>query len=257
MSITPHQDTIISIQQVSFGYTTERVLEDITFNIHRGDYLGVIGPNGGGKTTLLKLLLGLLQPNSGSISIFGHPPLAISKQGKLGYVPQKVATIDSRFPSTVEEIVLMGRYAKRGLLKRITAEDHTKANQALEQVDMLPYRKRLIGDLSGGQQQRVFIARALATEAEVLLLDEPTVGVDIQNQELFYKLLHTLNVDLGLTLIIVSHDIDIIAKETTELACINKHLTYHGDASAFLKQPNFTQQLYGKNVQFINHHHTS
>lgn len=241
-----HSENIIEIKDVSFGYGETPVLKNITLTIHRGDYVGIVGPNGGGKTTLLKVMLGLLKPSSGEIKL--------SSKAIIGYVPQKAINFDSLFPATVYEVVEMGRYGKKGLFKRLKTEDHKIIKKSLEHVSMLEYKDRLIGDLSSGQQQRVFIARALAGQPEVIFLDEPTVGVDVKTQEEFYTLLKQLNQQLGLTLILVSHDIDVIAAEATELACINQTLVYHGEPSEFIKG-DYLQKLYGKNIRLILHDH--
>ncbi|MBI5728796.1 MAG: metal ABC transporter ATP-binding protein [Candidatus Magasanikbacteria bacterium] len=249
-----HSKNIIEVQGVSFGYTNELALKNIDLNVHAGDYLGIIGPNGGGKTTLLKIMLGLLQPTEGSVKLFGQPMEKFKAWPRIGYVPQKAVQFDAAFPATVEEVVAMGRAARRGLLHPLTQMDREKITNALVQVDLAAERKRLIGDLSGGQQQRVFIARALAGEPEVIFLDEPTAGVDVKAQEQFYALLKKFNQTLGLTLLLVSHDIDVVANEATELACINQALVYHGAPQAFVKG-DYLNQLYGKETKFILHDH--
>jgi zinc transport system ATP-binding protein len=249
-----HTKNIIEIKNISFGYTEEEILKNITLNIHQGDYVGMIGPNGGGKTTLLKIMVGLLKPQKGEVRLFGTPLRKFKQWSKIGYVPQKAINFDIKFPATVEEVVLMGRFAKRGLLRRVTREDKKKVAKVLEQVDMLAFRKRLIGDLSGGQQQRVFIARALVCDPEVIFLDEPTAGIDVKNQEQFYNLLSTLNSKYNLTLILISHDIDVVAHEATELACINQSLVYHGSPKEFIKG-DYLKNLYSKEVKFILHDH--
>lgn len=252
MSNIDHTQNIIEIDKVSFSYTDETVLKNISLNIHQGDYLGIIGPNGGGKTTLLKIMLGLLIPQSGTVKLFGQDINHFKDWSKIGYVPQKAAAFDPHFPLTVEETVAMGRYAKRGLLRFPNKLDRQKVDEALQKVDMDKFKKRLIGDLSGGQQQRVFIARALAAEPEVIFLDEPTAGVDIKAQEEFYLLLEKLNQELNLTLVLVSHDIDVVASETTEVACINRTLIYHGSPKQFIKEDYLTR-VYGKGLKFILH----
>lgn len=249
-----HAENIIELEHISFAYSGEEVLHDISLHLHRGDFLGVIGPNGGGKTTLLKIMLGLLTPSHGTVRLFGQPLKEFRDWKKIGYVPQKATNFDKSFPATVREVVSMGRYAQRGLVHFLTREDYAAVDQALEQVEMGQYRNRLIGDLSGGQQQRVFIARALASQPEVILLDEPTVGVDVQTQEEFYALLQKLNSDLALTLVLVSHDIDVVAHEATEIASINRTLIYHGPPKEFLKE-NYFADAYGKGLRFILHSH--
>ena len=249
-----HTKTIIEIKNVSFSYNGEPVLEDINLNIHKGDYLGIIGPNGGGKTTLLKIMLGLLKPTKGSVLFFGCDVYCFKEWSRVGYVSQKAVQFDSNFPATVYEVVRMGRIAKRGLLHTFNKQDDEIVETALKQVEMWEYKDSLIGDLSGGQQQRAFIARALANEPEVILLDEPTVGVDVKTQEQFYNLLKKLNKELHITLILVSHDIDVVAHEVTEIACINKTLVYDNNPKEFLKHEGL-EKLYGDQVTFILHNH--
>ncbi len=253
MQIT-HNQNIIEIKDVSFSYGKEEVLKNINLDIHKGDYLGIIGPNGGGKTTLVKIILGLLKPVSGTVHLFGQDICCFTNWSKIGYVPQKITRNDVNFPVTVEEVVSMGRIGKRGLFNKLNEEDKNYVKQALRQVEMWDYRNKLIGDLSGGQEQRVFIARALAGNPEVILLDEPTVGVDVKIQNEFYGLLKKLNQQLKLTLILVSHDIDVVAHETTELACVNKTLIYDRNPKDFFKN-NGLKKLYGQHMKFILHNH--
>src|SRR6266498_2848852 len=229
-----HTINIIELDRVCFAYTNDEVIKDVSLEIHKGDYVGIIGPNGGGKSTLLKIMLGLLTPTDGAVKLFGHDIRSFRDWSKIGYVPQKTS-FDNNFPVTVEEVVMMGRYGKLGLFYMPTQKDKKKVEEVLTQVEMLEYRTRQISDLSGGQQQRVFIARALATEPEVIFLDEPTVGVDVKTQKQFYNLLRKLNRELALTLVLASHELDIVAHESTELAYINRTLEYYGDPNEFLK----------------------
>jgi len=240
-----HTNTIIELTNVSFSYGEDRVVENITLAIHKGDYLGIIGPNGGGKSTLLKLILGLLTPTSGTISLYGKPIKHFKDWLKIGYVSQHVTHIDPNFPMTVEEVVNMGRYPKVGMFRMLSPKDKDIAKESMKQVSMYEYKDRLIGDLSGGQQQRVFIARALAGQPEIIVLDEPTVGVDVKTQQQFYTLLQELNTQLGLTLVLVSHELDIVAHESTEIAYINKSLVYHGTPKQFMAS-DYVEKLSGK-----------
>ncbi len=249
-----HQKNIIEVDNVSFSYGEVEVLKNITLAIHQGDYISLIGPNGGGKTTLLKIMLGLIKPQSGQIKLFGKKILDFKDWSKLGYVPQKAINFDPLFPVTVREVVSMGRYGKKGLLSWLRKIDQKIINTALQQVEMDQHSDRLIGNLSSGQQQRVFIARALAGEPEVIFLDEPTVGVDIKTQEEFYSLLTNLNNKLNITLILVSHDVDVISHKVTELACLNQTMIYHGEPKKFMKG-NYLENLYGKNARLVDHQH--
>lgn len=239
-----HTHTIIELDNVSFAYTNEEVIKEVTLQIHKGDYVGLIGPNGGGKSTLLKLMLGVLKPTKGTVRLFGQDLKHFKDWSKIGYVPQKTY-FDINFPVTVEEVVAMGRYGKRGMFHFPTREDAQKVQQALDQVEMREFGNRQIGDLSGGQQQRVFIARALVVEPEVIFLDEPTVGVDVKTQQQFYELLRKLNGELDLTLVLISHELDVIAHESTELGYINRTLEYYGNPETFLKGEYF-HELIGK-----------
>ncbi len=240
-----HNKNIIEIRDLSFSYGENKVLDSVNLDIHSGDYLGIIGPNGGGKTTLLKLILGLLTPTSGSIS---------KKIHSVGYVAQKATTFDTNFPITVREVVAMGRIGHLGLFHGATAKDKELIDWALDQVDLKEFQNKLIGNLSGGQQQRAFIARALAQKPEIIFLDEPTSGVDTFSQEQFYKLLKKMNRDLDITLVLVSHDIDVVTAEVTEVACINQGLIYHGSPEGFVKEEHLGK-LYTNGVKFIVHSH--
>ncbi len=244
-----HDTPIISLENISFSYNSEQVIKDVSLVIHKGDYVGIVGPNGGGKSTLIKLMLGLLRPKKGSITIFGDDVRKFKNWHKVGYVPQKTY-FDNNFPVTVQEAVGMGRYGKIGLFKFPSKIDREKVEKALSHVEMLEYKNRRISDLSGGQQQRVFIARALAAEPEVIFLDEPTVGVDVKTQKNFYELLRKLNQDLSLTLVLASHELEVLAHESTELGYINRTLEFYGNPKDFLKGKYF-KELVGKTI--INH----
>lgn len=253
MPAVDHATNSIEVSHVSFSYGENEVLHDITFEIHKGDYLGMVGSNGAGKTTLLKIMLGLLTPTSGAVKLFGADARNFKEWSKIGYVPQKALSFDAYFPATVEEVVLMGRYAKRGLARRITAEDRMAVERALKTADMWSYRDRLIGDLSGGQQQRVFIARALATSPEILFLDEPTTGVDAKSQDEFYALLRKLNQESQVTIVLVSHDIDRVLREAMHVACIDKTLVCHGSPEAYLHAS--AALAADKREEAYTHHH--
>ncbi|HSX28224.1 MAG TPA: metal ABC transporter ATP-binding protein [Candidatus Saccharimonadales bacterium] len=245
---------LIALSNVSFRYGHTPVLDQINLEIHKGEYVGVIGPNGGGKTTLLKLILGLLHPQEGTVELFGKPTHQFKEWPRIGYVSQHVTNLDTRLPITVAEVVALGRVGRIGLLHFAGKKDRQAVEDALHKVDMWPLRHRLLSELSGGQQQRVFIAKALASEPEVLLLDEPTVGIDVPSQEAFYRLLAKLNTQEKLTLVMVSHDIDVVVNEVTRVACINETLIYHGAPKEFMEKE-YMANLYGKGRKFILHNH--
>lgn len=214
---------VVDLHHIYFSYDDIPVLDDINITVEQYDFLSIIGPNGGGKTTILKIILGLLEPNKGTVTVFGTSPKRARKY--VGYVPQYL-TFDFEFPINVMDVVLMGRLGKRGIGKRYSKDDIDAANRALKKVGMEDYKNRQIGDLSGGQRQRVFIARALSSEPKLLLLDEPVTGVDTTWQLNFYELLRDLNKEI--TIIMVTHDVGIVSAYIDKIACINKKLYYHG-----------------------------
>lgn len=224
---------VVCLKQVSFNRGPRRILDDITFCIDQGIFLGVIGPNGGGKTTLLKLILGVLPVQAGKIEIFGHN-LAYTRADRalIGYVSQR-SDVDQNFPATALDVVLMGAVAKVGLFRRIPAETRDRAMALLERVGIADLADRPIGRMSGGQQQRVYIARALINDPRLLILDEPTVGLDSASQKNFLHLVENLKSELGLTVIMVSHDVGQLAYYADQIACLNRRLHFH-DRSAML-----------------------
>jgi zinc transport system ATP-binding protein len=236
---------IVRLEDVSVKYGEVKALEDVNLSIVQHDFLGIIGPNGGGKSTLLKVILGLVKPISGSVSIFGKPPEQARSQ--IGYVSQHPA-FDRDFPASVWDVVMMGRYSNAGLFRRYSNEDRAAAEKALTQVDMLGYRENQIGRLSGGQQQRIFVARALVAAPKLLLLDEPTASIDTTMQTEFYELLEELK--KSLTIVMVSHDIGAVSIYVDKIACLNGHLYYHGSKEI---TPEILEATYKCPVQLIAH----
>jgi len=222
VKIVQERQEVVAIRHLWAGYEGEQVLEDVNLSVHELDFVGLIGPNGGGKTTLIKVLLGLLPAMRGEVQIMGMPV----KKGRryVGYVPQ-VVRFDREFPINVWDVTCMGRLGRRRLLQRYTAEDNEVVAQALEQVDMIDLRDRPIGELSGGQRQRVYIARALAAQPRVLLLDEPTASIDPQVSTSIYELLQQLNDHV--TILMISHDMGAISSYVKTVGCLNRHLFYH------------------------------
>ena len=220
---------VIEVEGVSYSYDGKAdALAGVSLCVERGQYLGLIGPNGGGKTTLLRVMLGLLAPREGSVRLFGTDVRRFREWPRIGYVSQRATAFDPLFPVTVREVALMGRYARRGLFRRLTLEDRKKADEALEGVEMLGLADRRMSDLSGGQKQRVFLARALASEPDVVALDEPTTGVDHVTEEEFYRILGALNRERGMTLVLVSHDLERVAREASCVAVVDGTLRYYG-----------------------------
>ncbi len=216
---------IVEIDHVTFSYNGEPVLHDVSMVIRHGDFIAMIGPNGGGKTTLLKLTLGLLTPMQGEIRINGLPPHKAS--ACIGYVPQNVH-INSSFPITAMDVVLMGKLEPGKRWARKSADNRKQALAALERMEMAALANRKIGELSGGQRQRVFIARALVTRPQLLVLDEPTAGIDTRGQADFFKMLKELNREIAV--LVVSHDLLVVSRYVKSVACVNKRLHYHDQA---------------------------
>lgn len=217
--------SIIEIKNLDFAYTGEPILASINLTVKSKDFLAVIGPNGGGKTTLLKLMLGLLTPDRGTVLINGKRPG--NAASSIGYVPQNVH-MNQNFPISALDVVLMGAFDPKKRFRRNQAKYRTAALDALERLEMGNYSNKKIGTLSGGQRQRVLIARALVSKPELLLLDEPTASIDTKGQADFYELLARLNKDI--TILVVSHDLLVISRYVNAVACINKRLHYHDQA---------------------------
>lgn len=244
--------SIISIKELSFRYTSEPVLDGVNLDLSKGDYIGLVGPNGSGKSTLVKSLLGLLPPQSGSIELFGQPIAQFSEWHRIGYVPQHVFRGDRAFPATVREVVESGHMRENTILCQLGIRKCEPITEALETagVDHLVHRR--IGELSGGERQRVFIARALVSHPELLILDEPTAGIDQTAQEAFYDLLETLNRKRGITILLISHDLEVIAHEAKTAVCLNHRVIYSGPAAA-LHDESVVRRLFGARI----HHEPS
>jgi zinc transport system ATP-binding protein len=216
---------IVEIKALDFAYNREAVLQDVNLTVQPRDFIAIIGPNGGGKTTLLKLILGLLTPGRGAVRVDGQPPHKAS--ACIGYVPQDVH-MNRDFPITAIDVVLMGKRDPKKRWVRKTAANRREALEALDRLEMAAHADKKIGTLSGGQRQRVFIARALVTQPKLLLLDEPTASIDTKGQADFYRLLRELNHEI--TILVVSHDLLVVSRYVKSVACVNKRLHYHDQA---------------------------
>lgn len=236
---------VIKLSNIYVNYGKNNILENINLKVKELDFIGIIGPNGGGKTTLLKTLLGLIIPQSGKISIMNYP---VSQGRKyIGYVPQ-VLEFDRCFPILVEDVVRMGRLSKSRLFRRYNCQDEKIITHCLAQVGMVELRRRPIGELSGGERQRVYIARALASQPRILLLDEPTANVDSKIQNSIYELLKELNEYM--TILLISHDLGVISTYVKTIACLNRTLYYHQDK---LITPEMIQKTYQCPIDLIAH----
>ena len=216
---------IVKIRDLDFAYNGEPVLQEVNLSVRRPDFMAIIGPNGGGKTTLLKLILGLLKPDRGTVRVDGKSPQKAA--AAVGYVPQDVH-INRNFPVTALDVVLMGTIDPAERRPRRPATARRDALEALDHMEMAAHAHRKIGLLSGGQRQRVFIARALVTRPKLLLLDEPTASIDTKGQADFYRLLRELNREI--TIMVVSHDLLVVSRYVKSVACVNKRLHHHDQA---------------------------
>lgn len=223
-------DTIIELSTVDFGYTAANVVEDISLSIDAGEYVAVVGPNGSGKSTLMKLMLGLLRPGTGEARLFDEPSHAFDDGSRIGYVAQHAST-SKEMPITVREVVKMGRFPHVGF-GRLSDEDWEIVDRSLDTVGMTAFANRRVTKLSGGQRQRAFIARALAGEADLLVLDEPTVGVDAESVDAFYNLLETLNDD-GITILLIEHDLGAVIDRAERVICLNREVYFDGPTAEF------------------------
>jgi len=240
------KDAIV-VSNLHVSYFGREVLHDIEFTITKGKSVGIIGPNGAGKSTLLKVLLNLISKDKGDITILGSTLKEVRK--RIAYVPQR-STIDWDFPITVKDTVLIGTYPTVGLLKRPGRKERELALKCLEKVDMVEFQNRQIGELSGGQQQRVFLARALAQQADLFLLDEPFVGIDATSEEMIVKILKELR-DEGKTIIVVHHDLNKAEKYFDELLLLNKELIAKGSVKEVFT-PKMISKAYGGQLSFLD-----
>jgi zinc transport system ATP-binding protein len=241
------KEPIVELKDVWLSLKGKLVLEAVDLRLEEGDYLGLIGPNGGGKTTLLRVMLGLLSPDRGTVKIFGEDPS--HARGRIGYVPQ-YTRFDTDFPVSVLDVVLMGRLTARGLFQRRSKRDREVARSCLEKVEMADHAGRQIGKLSGGQLQRVMIARALAVEPRLLLLDEPAASLDSRIGVSIYALLEELSREM--TLVLVTHDVGVISRYVKTVACLNRQLYYH--RSKEITREMF-EAAYGCPVDLVAHGH--
>jgi len=252
MSTTTNEDDskIVTINNLNLRSNSDIILDDVSFEIKKGDFLGIIGPNGAGKTTLFKCMLGLKKDYSGTIKIFNKEIKKDYKKiyKKIGYIPQS-NNFDQRFPATVKEIIQLGTIGKK--------VDREKMDNLLELTGISEYLNKRIGDLSGGQQQRVMIAKALIHEPELLILDEPATAIDANILKLFYKLLIKLNKEKNITIIWSSHDLDAVNLLSNKVACIYKKLLFHGRSEEFFSDENnlkkFTESA--MHIHIKSHHH--
>lgn len=224
---------IIEIKNLSVHYGATEALHKISCEINQGDFIGLVGPNGGGKTTLAKTILGLLPINSGKISLFDQGMPSFKSFEKIGYLPQKHTSINPLFPASVEEVVLLGLLSTKTWPKKINKNDWKKVNELLRTLEITNLKGKLISELSGGQQQKVLLARAIASEPELLILDEPSTALDPNSREKFFSQLKNLNQQKKTTIILITHDTGYVGKYANKLLYIDRELVFFGKISDF------------------------
>ena len=236
---------LVDIEKLSVDHSGIKALEDISFGIAEGDFLGIIGPNGAGKSTLFRCMLGLHTQYDGTIRFFGQNIKDSKKHlSQIGFVPQK-PVIDKNFPATVREIISMSQ----------NSNDSKKVEEVLQKVWMHELADRRIGDLSIGQQQRIFIAKALVNSPRILILDEPVIGLDVYNQDLFFQILSELNTKEKISIIWSSHDLDAVERLANKVACLNKTLFFHGISQEFFSDDEMLKKYSETSMQMHMHHH--
>jgi zinc transport system ATP-binding protein len=245
------QKPIIELDHVEVSFQDLLALDDVSLTVPAGSFLAIIGPNGAGKTTLLQVILGIVRPTTGSVKVFGRSPANLEgERHRIGYVPQ-ITSVDLDFPVSVGEVVLMGRYGRIGLFRRPSTLDRAAALEAMKRVGIADLADRPIRRLSGGQRQRAFLARALANQPDLLLLDEPTTGVDVASSEGLYELLRVLHAG-GITMLVVSHDVGVVASYVEGVVCINRRLVAHGRPAEVLGSEELAS-MYGCDAMFFHH----
>ena len=244
---------IFDVKNLNFNVRGQKILSQISFEIFNGEYIAIIGPNGGGKTTLIRMLLGLEIPTNGEIKLFGKKIKDFKHWQKIGYVPQRASHVDANFPATVNDIVNMGRTSQRKIFSKISNYDKEIVNDAMLKMDILDLKNKMVGTLSGGQRQRVMIARALASKPEILILDEPNTGVDMVSQKNFYALLGELNKKENITIVFITHDIGVIADDIGRLFTINQKAIICNNPKEALSCEDMSE-LYGIEAHLIHNH---
>lgn len=242
------REILMQVRDLNFKYGKHSVIKDVSFDLYKGDYLGVIGPNGSGKTTLLKLCLGLIKRENGTINLFGKDIEGLKERNKISYISQKSNSFNTGFPATVEEVI-KGSLLSLGHTKK---DATSMAKDAIFEIGIENIKHKRIGDLSGGQQQKAFIAKAIASKPEIIFLDEPTVGIDQKSQEYFYETMGRLNRE-GVTLFMVSHDVSAVTTYSNRVICIGENTFHIHEKNEISDIETSIKKIYGKNMGFITH----
>jgi zinc transport system ATP-binding protein len=252
--MTSDTKAVIAVKDLTVERANTEIVRDVNFKVHKGEYVGIVGPNGGGKTTLLLALLGTLPIKKGSIKIFGKDIKSFHDWDRVAYVSQDAIKFDSQFPLSVRELVSLGRVNSHNLGRSLTTDDWKAVDEALEFMDLEKIKDKRIGQLSGGQKQRLFVAKALVRNPEVIFLDEPTAGVDPMTQEKFYKKLSDLNTKKGITILMVSHDLSAVFCRMSRVVCVNRDVHTDEVTEDFIPD-DLLRKTYGEHFHFVFHKH--
>ena len=247
-------EPVVKVENLNVARNGKRVIEDATFRVERGNYMGVVGPNGGGKTTLLQAILGIIPHESGTIEILGNPIDKFSQWSKIGWVSHNSISFDEKFPISERELVGLGRINRRNLARPLKSKDWEKVDEMLDFMGIKNLEQRRIGHLSGGQKQRVFVAKALVRDPEILILDEPVTGVDAEAHERFYMKLSDLNTERGTTIMIVSHDLASVFCRMSHIMSVNRKV-YSSPIEPDSDPNDVLQKAYGDHFHFVFHEH--
>ena len=254
LGVMKEKTPILEVSNLHVNRSNSVVIEDANFTIHKGDYIGMVGPNGGGKTSLILALLNILPRTEGTIRLFGQDISSFSNWEKVAYVPQHAINFDPQFPLSVRELVALGRVNRNNIGRTLKQEDWEAVDDVLEFMGISDVAAKRIGQLSGGQKQRVFVAKSLVRKPEIILLDEPIVGVDAQTQEKFYKKLSDLNVEKGITILLVTHDLAAVFCRMSKVMCINR-LVNVSEITEGLEPEEVLRKAYGDHFHFVFHKH--
>ena len=228
--------TVIDAKNVTVSYGQGEVISDVSFEIEKGDFVGLIGPNGAGKTTLIKTLLGLLSMSSGEIHLFGQKIGKFNQWNRIDYLPQNIKSINPLFPATVEEVVFLGLLSSKKAPRHFSSSDKLQVEETLAYMRIVDLKDKVLSELSGGQQQRVLIARALVSKPELLILDEPTAALDSKSREELMKLIKNINSNFGITIILITHDTNIVCEYASKLMYLDRRLVFFGDVTEFYRK---------------------
>jgi len=246
---------ILTVKNLCVGYGSIEALHDVSFTVEKGDYVALVGPNGAGKTTLVKTVLGLSGKYSGTAELFGRDRKSFHDWGRIGYLPQRVHAFDPLFPAKVREVVGLGLLSQKHFPKRFTSEDSSRIGRTLDLMGIADLGDKLVGELSGGQQQRVFLARALVSDPELIILDEPGTALDPQSRESFFEFIKKLNEDRGMAIILITHDTAQIGQYAKKMLYLDKKVVFYGSFADFCRSEEMNQYFGHFSQHLICHQH--